>query len=216
MRRPCLCQSSVRDRRATCIEPTGAQEYCDGCAGAKAPSNVPFPPRSSTLPTVGLPLACLLVGAAPKSTNDIMQILDDYTTFGWVASLRGKIGATVVGEFRAWHASIKTPTAVHGELRCVGTDNGTGWVNDDSRGEGGFEHHAGASSRRCRRAPEQRWWTALVSEVAKVLVLKAMVLAFSKLFPDVVFPTHSLSFAGHLTPGPHTDERLPQRTSGNE
>ena len=62
-----------------------------------------------------------------------MQLLDDYTSFGWAMFLGHKSGPTVVRAFRTWYASVKQLMGVHGEVRCVLTDNGTEWVNEDFR-----------------------------------------------------------------------------------
>ena len=47
--------------------------------------------------------------------------------------LGDKSGPTVVRAFRTWYASVKQLMGVHGEVRCVLTDNGTEWVNEDFR-----------------------------------------------------------------------------------
>ena len=64
----------------------------------------------------------------------LMQILDHHTNYGWTFFLRDKISERVIAAFRAWYASIKPLLAIHGELGCVLTDNGTEWVNEDFRG----------------------------------------------------------------------------------
>ena len=77
-----------------------------------------------------------LAGGYPKSTGGakyLMQLLDDYTNFGWTVFLGDKSDLTVVRAFRTWYASVKQLMGVHGEGRCVLTGNGTEWVNEDFR-----------------------------------------------------------------------------------
>ena len=77
-----------------------------------------------------------MAGGYPKSTGGVkylMKLLDDYTNFGWTVFLGDKSGPTVVRSFRTWYASVKQLMGVHGDVRCVLTDNGTEWVNEDFR-----------------------------------------------------------------------------------
>ena len=118
------------------IKLTGIQEYCDGCAAAKAikriVSKVVDSSRKSSRPFQRIFMD--LAGGYPKSTGGakyLMQLLDDYTNFGWTVFLGDKSGPTVVRAFRTWYASAKQLMGVHGEVRRVLTDDGTEWVNDD-------------------------------------------------------------------------------------
>ena len=87
------------------IKLTGIQEYCDGCASAKAikrtvPKVVDYS-RKSSRPFQRIFMD--LVGGYPKSTGGekyLMQLLDDYTNFGWTMFLGDKSGPTVVHAFR--------------------------------------------------------------------------------------------------------------------
>ena len=117
---------------------TGIQEYCDGCAAAKAiKRTVPKAVDSSRKSSRPFQRIFMdLAGGYPKSTGDakyLMQLLDDYTNFGWTVFLGDKSGPTVVRAFRTWYASVKQLMGVHGEARCVLTDNGTEWGNEDFR-----------------------------------------------------------------------------------
>ena len=94
------------------IKLTGMQEYCDGCAAAKAIKrtvpNIVDSSRKSSRPFQRIFMD--LVGGYPKSTGGamyLMQLLDDYTNFGWTVFLGDKNGLTVVGAFRTWYASVK-------------------------------------------------------------------------------------------------------------
>ena len=121
-----------------------------------------------------------------------MQLLDDYTNFGWTVFLGDKSGPTVVCAFRTWYASVKQLMGVHGEVRCVLTDNGTEWVKED-------------------------FWTMLVDlDIARELIAvdgpksngcverritlvsegaKAAFVEFPNQFPDITFPARTKSYA---------------------
>ena len=94
------------------IKLTGIQEYCDGCAAAKAIErtvpNVVDSFRKSSRPFQRIFMD--LVGGYPNSTGGakyLMHLLDDYTNFGWTVFLGDKNGLTVVRAFRTWYASVK-------------------------------------------------------------------------------------------------------------
>ena len=94
------------------IKLTGIQEYCDGCAAAKAiKRTVPKVVDSSRKPSRPFQRIFMdLAGGYPKSTGGakyLMQPLDDYTNFGWTVFLGDKSGPTVVRAFRTWYASVK-------------------------------------------------------------------------------------------------------------
>ena len=120
------------------IKLTGIQEYCHGCAAAKVikrtVAKIVDSFRKSSCPFQRIFMD--LAGGYPKSTGGakyLMQLLDDYTNFGWTVFLVYKSGPTVVRAFRTWYASVKQLMGVHSEVRCVLTDNGTEWVNEDFR-----------------------------------------------------------------------------------
>ena len=118
------------------IKLTGIQEYCDGCAAAKAiKRTVPKVVKSSRRSSRPFQRIFMdLAGGYPKYTggaNYLMQFLDDYTNFGWTVFLGDKSGPTVVRAFRTWYASVKQLMGVYGEVTCVLKDNCTEWVNDD-------------------------------------------------------------------------------------
>ena len=103
------------------IKLIGIQEYCDGCAVAKAiKRTVPKVVDSSCKsPRPFQRIFMDLAGGYPKSTGGpkyLMQFLDDYTNFGWTAFLGDKSGPTVVRAFRTWYASVKQLMGVHGEV----------------------------------------------------------------------------------------------------
>ena len=94
------------------IKLTGIQEYCDGCAAAKAIKrsvpNVVDSFRKSSRPFKRIFMD--LVDGYPKSTGGakyLMQLLDDYTNFGWTVFLGDKNGPTIARAFRTWYASVK-------------------------------------------------------------------------------------------------------------
>ena len=120
------------------IKLTRIQEYCDGWAAAKAikrtVSKVVDSSRKSSRPFQRIFMD--LADGYPNSTGGakcLMQLLDDYTNFGWTVFLGNKSDPTVVRTFRTWYASVKQLMGVHGEVRCVLTDNGTEWVHEDFR-----------------------------------------------------------------------------------
>ena len=94
------------------IKLTGIQEYCDGCAAAKAVKRtvpkVVDSSRKSSGPFQRISMD--LADGYPESTGGAkypMQLLDDYTNFGWTVFLRDKSGPTVVRAFRTWYAYAK-------------------------------------------------------------------------------------------------------------
>ena len=97
------------------IRLTGIQEYCDGCAAAKAiKTKVVDSSRKSSRPFQRIFMD--LAGGYPKSTGGatyLMQLVDDYTNFGWTVILGDKSGPTVVRASRTWYASVKQ----HGRSR---------------------------------------------------------------------------------------------------
>ena len=84
---------------------TGIQEYCDGCAAAKVIKRtvpkVVDSSRKSSRPFQRIFMD--LAGGYPKSTGGAkcpMQLLGDYTNFGWTVFLRDKSSPTVIRAFR--------------------------------------------------------------------------------------------------------------------
>ena len=179
------------------IKLTGIQEYCDGYATAKAikrtvPKVVDSSRKSSHLfQHIFMDLA----GGYPKSTGGakyLMQLLDDYTNFGWTVFLGDKSGPTVVRAFRAWYASAKQLMGVHGEVRCVLTDNGTEWVDEDFRTMlvdlGVARELTAVDGPKSNGRVERR--IARVSEGAKAAFVE-----FPNQFPDSTFPARTKSYA---------------------
>ena len=177
------------------IKLTGIQEYCDGCAAAKVTKrtvpNVVDSSRKSSRPFHRIFMD--LAGGYPKSTGGakyFMQLLDDYTNFGWTVFLGDKNGPTVVRAFKTWCASVKQLMGVHGEVRCVLTDNRTEWVSEDVRSmlvDLGIVRELKAvdglkSNDRVERSIE------LVSEGAKAAFVE-----FPNQFPDIIFPARTKS-----------------------
>ena len=93
------------------IKLTGIQEYCDGCAVAKAikrtVSKVVDSSRKSSRPFQRIFMDP--AGGYPKSTGGAAYLMqmDDYTNFGWTVFLGDKSSSTVVRAFRTWYASVK-------------------------------------------------------------------------------------------------------------
>ena len=179
------------------IKLTGIQEYCDGCAAAKAIKRtvpkVVDSSRKSSRPFQRIFMD--LAGGYPKSTGGtkyLMQLLDDYTNFGWTVFLGDKSGPTVVRVFRTWYASVKQLMGVHGEVRYVLTDNGTEWVNEDFRTMlvdlGIARKLTAIDGPKSNGRVERR--IALVSEGAK-----AAFVGFPNQFPDITFPARTKSYA---------------------
>ena len=179
------------------IKLTGIQEYCDGCAAAKAIKRaipkVVDSSRKSSRPFQRIFMD--LAGGYPKSTGGakyLMQLVDDYTNFGWTVFLGDKSGPTVVRAFRTWYASVKHLVAVHGEVGCVLTDNGTEWVNEDFRtllvDLGIGRELTAVDAPQSNGRVERR--IALVSEGAKAAFVE-----FPKQFPDITFPARTKSYA---------------------
>ena len=137
-----------------------------------------------------------LAGGYPKSTGGakyLMQLLDNYTNFGWTVFLGDKSGPTVVRAFRTWYASsVKQLMGVHGEVRCVLTDNGTEWVNEDFRTMlvdlGIARELTAVDGPKSNGRVERR--IALVSEGAKAAFVE-----FPNQFPDITFPARTKSDA---------------------
>ena len=112
------------------IKLTVIEEYCDGCGATKAIKRtvlkgVDFSRKSSRpFQRIFMDLA----GGYPKSTGGakyLMQLLDDYTSFGWTVFLGDKSGPTGVRAFRTWYASVKQLMGVQGDVKCVLTYNST-------------------------------------------------------------------------------------------
>ena len=198
------------------IKLTGIQKYCDGCAAAKTIKRtvpkVVDSSRKSSRPFQRIFLD--LAGGYPKSTGGakyLMQLLDDYTNFGWSVFLGDKSGPTVVRAFRIWDVSVKQLMGIHGEVRYVLTDNGTEWVNEEfwtMLVDLGIAQEltvvdGPTSSGRVERR------IALVSEGAKAAFVE-----FPNQFLDITFPARSHKFLrGHLAGGFHVDERLSHITA---
>ena len=136
-----------------------------------------------------------LVCGYPKYTGDanyLMQLVDDYTNFGWTVFLGDKSGPTVVRAFRAWYASVKQLMGVHGEVRCVLTDNGTEWVNENfwtmlvDLGIG--RALTAVDEPKSNGRVERR--IALVSEGSKAAFVE-----FPNQFPDITFRARTKSYA---------------------
>ena len=102
--------------------------------------------------------------------------------------LRDKGGPTAVRAFRAWNASVKQLMGVHGEVRCVLTDNGTEWVNEDFRTMlvdlGIARELTAVDGPKSNGRVERR--IALVSEGAKAAFVE-----FPNEFPDITFPART-------------------------
>ena len=179
------------------IKLTGIQEYCGGCAAAKAIKRaIPKVVDSSRMSSRPFQRIFVdLAGGYPKSTGGakyLMQLVDDYTNFGWTVFLGDKSGPTVVRAFRTWYASVKHLVAVHGEVGCVLTDNGTEWVNEDFRtllvDLGIGRELTAVDAPQSNGRVERR--IALVSEGAK-----APFVEFPKQLPDITFPARTKSYA---------------------
>ena len=179
------------------IKLTGIQEYCDGCAAAKAVKRtvpkVVDSSRESSRPFQRIFMD--LTGGYPKFTGGakyLMQLLDDYTNFGWTVFLGDKNGPTVVRASRTWYSSVKQLMDVHGEVRCVLTDNGTEWVNEDFRTMlvdlGIARELTAVDGPKSNGRVERR--IALVSEGAKAAFVE-----FPNQFPDITFPARTKSYA---------------------
>ena len=129
-----------------------------------------------------------------------MQLVDDYTNFGWTVFLGDKSGPTVVRAFRTWYASVKHLVGVHGEVGCVLTDNGAEWVNEDFRtllvDLGIGRELTAVDAPKSNGRVERR--IALVSEGAKAAFVE-----FPKQFPDITFPARTKSYAA-IWPEPFT------------
>ena len=121
-----------------------------------------------------------------------MQLVDDYTSFGWTVFLGDKSGPTVVRAFRTWYASVKQLMGVHGEVGCVLTDNGTEWVNEGFRTMlldlGLGRELTAVDGPKSNGRVERR--IALVSEGAKAAFVE-----LPKQFPDTIFPARTTSYA---------------------
>ena len=179
------------------IKLTGIQEYCDGRAAAKAIKRtvpkVVDSSRKSSRPYQRIVMD--LAGGYPKSTGGakyLMQLLDDYTNLGRTVFLGDKGGPTVVRAFRTWYASVKQLVGVHGEVRCVLTDNGTEWVNENFRtmlvNLGIARELTAVDGPKSNGRVEQR--IALVSEGAKAAFVE-----FPNQFPDITFPARTKPYA---------------------
>ena len=121
-----------------------------------------------------------------------MQLLDDYTNFGWTVFLGDKSGPTVVRIFRTWYASVKQLVGIHGEVRCVLTDKGTEWVIEDFRTmlvDLGIARELTAADEPNSNGHVDRR-IALVSEEARMAFVQ-----FPKQFPDITFPARTQSYA---------------------
>ena len=179
------------------IKLTGIQEYCDGCAAAKAIKRavpkVVDSSRKSSRPFQRIFMD--LAGGYPNSIGGakfLMQLVDDYTNFGWTVFLGDKSGPTVIRAFRTWCASVKQLMDVHGEVGCVLTDNGTEWVNEEFRTMrvdlGIGRELTAVDGPKSNGRVERR--IALVSEGAKAAFVE-----FPKQFLDITFPARTKSYA---------------------
>ena len=179
------------------IKLTGIQEYCDGCAAAKAikrtaPKVVDSSRKFSRhFQRISMDPA----GGYPNSTGgakDLMQLLDDCTNFGWTVFLGDKSGPTVVRAFRTWYASVEQLVGVHVEGRCVLTDNDTEWVNEDFRTMlvdlGIARELTAVDGPKSNGRVERR--IALVSEGAKAAFVK-----FPNQFHNITFSARTKSYA---------------------
>ena len=174
---------------------TGIQEYCDGCTAKAIKRTVPKvvdSSRKSSRPYQHIFMD--LAGGYPKSTGGakyLMHLLDDCTNFGWTVFLRGKSGPTVVRAFRTWYASVKQHMGVHGEVRCVLTDSGTEWVNEDFRTMlvdlGLARKLTAVDGPKSNGRVERR--VTLVSEGANTAFVD-----FPNQFPDNTFPARTKSY----------------------
>ena len=179
------------------IKLTGIQEYCDSCATAKAiKRTVPKVVNSSRKSSGPFQRIFIdLAGGYPKSTGGakyLIQLLDDYTNFGWTVFLGDKSSPTVVRAFRTWYGSVKQLMGVHGEVRCVLTDNGTEWVNEDFRTmlvDLGIARELTAVDGPKRNSRVERR-IALVSEGTKAAFVE-----FPDQFSDITFPARTKSYA---------------------
>ena len=172
------------------IKLTGVQEYCDGCAAAKVIKRtvpkVVDSSRQSSRPFQRI--FKYLAGGYPKSTGGakyLMQLLDDYTNFGWTVLLGDKSGPAVVRASRTRYASVKQLVGVHGEVRCVLTNDGIEWVNEDL---GIARELAAVDGPKSKGRVERR--VALVSEEAKAAFVE-----FPNQFPNITFPARTKSYA---------------------
>ena len=179
------------------IKLTGIQEYCDDCAAAKAiKRTVPKVVNSSRKSSRPFQRVFMdLAGGYPNATGGamyLMQLLDDYTNFGWTVFLGDKSGPTVVRAFRTWYASVKQLVGVHGEVRCVLTDNSTEWVNEDFRTMlvdlGIARELTAVDGPKSNGRVELR--IALILEGAKVAFVE-----LPNQFPDITFPARTKSYA---------------------
>ena len=177
------------------IKLTAIQEYCDGCAAAKAikrtVTKAVDSSRKSSRPFQRIFMD--LAGGCPKSTGGakyLMQLLDDYTNFGWTVLLGDKSGPTVVRAFRTWYASAKQLMGVHGEVRCFLTDNDTVWSNEDFRTMlvilGIARELTAVDGPKSNGRVERR--ITLVSEEAKAAFVE-----FPNQFPGIIFPARTKS-----------------------
>ena len=106
--------------------------------------------------------------------------------------LGSKSGPTVVRAFRTWYASVKQLMGVHGEVRCVLTDNGPECVNEDFRTtlvDLGIARELTAVDGPKRNGHVERR-TTLVSEGTKSAFVE-----FPNQFPDISFPARTISYA---------------------
>ena len=176
---------------------TGIQKYFDGCAAVKAIKRtvprVVDSSRKSSRPFQRISMD--LAGGYPKSTGGVkylMQLLDDHTNFGWTVFLGDKSGPTAVRAFRTWYASVKQLMGVHDEVRCVLTDNGTEWVNEDFRtmlvNLGTARELTAVDGPKSNGRVERR--IALVSEGAKAAFVE-----FPNQLPDITFHARTKSYA---------------------
>ena len=108
--------------------------------------------------------------------------------------LGDKSDPTVVRAFRTLYFSVKQLMGVHGEVRCVLTDNGTEWVNEDFRTmlvDLGIARELTAVDGPKSNGREKRR-IARVSEVTKAAFMK-----FPKQLPDITFPARTKSYAAN-------------------
>ena len=179
------------------IKLTGIQEYCDGCAAARAiKRTVPKVVDSSCKSSRPFQRIFMdLAGGYPKSAGGgkyLMQLLDDYTNFGWTVFLGDKSGPIVVRAFRTSYTSVKQLMGVHGEVWCVLTDNGIEWVDEDFRTMlmdlGIARELIAVDGPKSNGRVERR--IAVVSEGAMAAFVE-----FTNQFLDITFPARTKSYA---------------------
>ena len=117
--------------------------------------------------------------------------MDCYSNLGWPIFLKDKFAATVTHAFRVFLAVIKPPQEKHGEAGALRTDNRTEFVNEpfaNLLAKHGIRREFTSVDRPKRNGRVERW-IALVKGGAR-----AAWLGFSRLFPDVRFPSRAMHY----------------------